>query len=68
MAQTFKHKETGEIIRVARVRYFIEDGKSPQDLSGTYDLTDYEYFDEEPTTSYETVRVTKGRNDGKGLR
>lgn len=68
MAQKFKHNETGEIISVARVRYFVEDGKPPMDLGGKYDLSQYTYFDDEPTATYETIKTKKARTDGHGFR
>lgn len=71
MAQKFKHKETGDIIQLSRVRYYVSEGKvtSRVDLGGTYDLTQYDDFNEDAmSTSYETIKMTKSKTDGKGLR
>ena len=68
MANTFKHMETGDVISVSRVRYFV-DGRPPVDLSGAYDLSQYvEYNDETESSSFETIRVTKSTTDGSGIR
>lgn len=68
MANTFKHRKTGDVISVSRVRYFV-DGRPPVDLSGTYDLSQYvEYNDETESSSFETIRVTKSTTDGSGIR
>lgn len=68
MAQQFKHKETGDIISLARVRYFI-DGRDPVDLSGAYDLSQYvEFRPENSTNDWSTIKAKKSRTDGVGTR
>ena len=39
----FKHKETGEVVRISKVRTYINDDGSKRnvDLAGEYDLSDY---------------------------
>ena len=68
MANTFKHRETGDVISVSRVRYFV-DGRPPVDLSGTYDLSQYvEYNDDSEVVSYSSIKAVKSFKDGKGIR
>ena len=69
MAQKFKHKKTGEIVSVPRVRYYYEPEERATDLSGKYDLTQYEYFsDDSETATYSSVKTIKSNTDGRGVR
>ena len=69
MTQKFKHKETGEIITVPRVQYFLEPEYRAVDPSGTYDLTQYDYFDDEnETATYSSIKTIKSNTDGRGVR
>jgi len=59
----FKHKETGEIIELSRVRTYINnDGtKYNVDVTSNYDLSDYEEIKEQ--TDYSSIICTKAPND-----
>ena len=59
----FKHKETGEIIELSRVRTYINnDGTQYNvDVTSNYDLSDYEEIKEQ--TDYSSIICTKAPND-----
>lgn len=59
----FKHKETGEVIQLSRVRTYINtDGtKYNVDVTGKYDLSSYEEVRE--NTDYSSILCTKAPND-----
>ena len=59
----FKHKETGEVIELSRVRTYINnDGtKYNVDVTSNYDLSDYEEIKEQ--TDYSSITCTKAPND-----
>jgi hypothetical protein len=59
----FKHKETGEVIELSRVRTYINnDGtKYNVDVTSNYDLSDYEEIKEQ--TDYSSIICTKAPND-----
>jgi hypothetical protein len=59
----FKHKKTGEIISLSRVRTYINnDGtKYSVDVTSKYDLSDYEKIKEQ--TDYSSITCAKALND-----
>jgi hypothetical protein len=59
----FKHKETGEVIQLSRVRTYINaDGtKYNVDVTNKYDLSHYEEVRED--TNYSSILCTKAPND-----
>ena len=62
----FKHKETGEVVRISKVRTYINDDGSKRnvDLAGEYDLSDYEEVRED--TNYQSILCTKAPNERRG--
>jgi hypothetical protein len=59
----FKHKKTGELITISRVRTYINDDGSKKnvDLSSKYDLNDYDQVIDD--TNYSSIHCTKAPND-----
>ena len=59
----FKHKETGETISINKVRTYINDDGSKRnvDLSGKYDLSEYEEIKED--SNYSSIGFKKAPND-----
>jgi hypothetical protein len=59
----FKHKETGEIIELSRIRTYIKDDGSKYNVDVTmkYDLSEYEEIKEK--TNYSSIYCAKAPND-----
>jgi hypothetical protein len=59
----FKHKKSGEVVSLSKVRTYINDDGSKRnvDLSGKYDLSEYEEVKE--PSDYKTIGFTKAPND-----
>lgn len=67
----YKHKETGEIKHFSKIRTYYPEKGEPYSVNlddTSIDMTEYDLFQDEPTTSYETVRMSKSSSDGRGIR
>jgi hypothetical protein len=67
----YKNKETGEVKSFPRIRIVHPDKGESYIVNlddKNMDMTQWEWFDDNPTTSYETIRMSKSRTDGHGIR
>jgi len=62
----FKHKETGEIISINRVRTYVNNDGTRYNVDPThkYELSDYEEIKED--TDFGSILCTKAPNDRRG--